>query len=77
MSKRPCEEEGPLNVVTVGDGDLSFSLALARSTRNTQLLATTFSSASDVRGFYRNAAAIVEVRVPGECRSCRCRAERL
>ena len=51
----------PLNVVTIGDGDLSFSLALARCTRNTRVVATTYSAAADVQAFYRNAAAIIQV----------------
>jgi hypothetical protein len=62
----------PLNVVTIGDGDLSFSLALARCTRNTRVVATTYSEAADVRSFYRNAAAIIQVPckpplLPGGC----------
>lgn len=61
----------PLNVVTIGDGDLSFSLALARCTRNTRVVATTYSAAADVQAFYRNAAAIIQVHpcnlVPGGC----------
>ena len=50
-----------VRVLTVGDGDLSFSLALARAFRGDELFltATTLLTADELRETYGNAAPIL------------------
>lgn len=51
----------PLRVLTVGDGDLSFSLALGRCFRSSlQLCASTYVTRKELLGTYRNAVRNLE-----------------